>query len=265
MPVVTQSTSTGLINEIVADLEAISSIEQVWPRGLVHSGGPHYRLRGMLSPISIGQDECRAFGKVIETFRPSNAFIVGNAFGMSSVFIAKMMEGCCGRAVVTLDSMSEGDGERCFRIAGELRDRQQAEILTNKVGWSPQDVDAAADDDAYDLIFIDGRHTHPQVTRDFEACQHLATDETILCWHDYWIRGIPQSVAVAENNGFRCLKVNTSCEMAFGTRSLERFEQLGQLFKNSEIPRPRFRFGTYAKLSYTFMSFLINTYLLRRR
>lgn len=265
MPVERQSASTDLIREIVGELDAIGGIETVWPRGLVHPGGPHYRLRGMLSPISIGEDECRAFGKLIEAFRPSNAFIIGNAFGMSSVFIAKMMERCRGRVVITLDSKSEGDGERCYRIAGELRDRLKADILTNKVGWSPQDVNSAAEDDSYGLIFIDGRHAHPQVTRDFEGCKHLAVDDTILCWHDYWVPGIPRSVATAERNGFRCLKVNTSCEMVFGTRSLERFELLCQMFKNSEPPRPRLRLGTYAKLSHTFMAFLVNTYLLRRR
>ena len=259
------SDSADLIRAIVTTLDDFAEIDRVWPKGLVHTGGPHYRLRGMHSPISIGDDECQVFGRLIEAFRPVNAFIIGNAFGLSSVFIAKMMERCGGRSVITLDSKSEGNGERCFCIAAELSERLHTSLLTNKVGWSPKDIDNAVEDDSYDLIFIDGKHAHPQVTLDFEGCGSLIHDCTIVCWHDYWVSGIPQSVAVAEKNGFHCLKVNTSCEMVFGTLSQERFERLSHLFSNGEPPRRRFRVGAFLKVLYALIISLFNTYLLRRR
>ena len=49
-----------------------------------------------------------------------------------------------------------------------------------------------------DLVFIDGDHSHPQVTRDLHGVMHLVRDDTILCWHDYWLAGVPESVAEAQ-------------------------------------------------------------------
>jgi predicted O-methyltransferase YrrM len=226
-----------LIKEIVQQLDAIAGVELLWKRGIVHRGGPHYRLKGTLNPVSIGEDECLVFGRLIEEFKPANCFIVGNAFGMSSVFIAKMMELHGGKSVVTLDSMSEGDGQRCSTTATKLREGLECRILTNKAGWSPQDVDSAADDATYDLIFIDGNHFHPHVTRDFNEVKRLAHDRSIICWHDYWMAGVRKSVEAAKQQGYSCLTVNTSCEIVFGTRSASVHRRIRSLYGNVAEPR----------------------------
>jgi predicted O-methyltransferase YrrM len=253
-----------LISEIVRALDDIAGLETVWKRGVVHSGGPHYRLKGTLGPMSLGEDECRAFGHLIEGFRPANCFIIGNAFGMSSVFITKMMEANGGQSVITLDSKSEGDGKRCFQAAATLRERIKCRILTNKHGWSPRDIAAAVEDPTYDLIFIDGDHSHPQVTRDLEGVQPLVRAETILCWHDYWLAGVPESVEAAVRLGYRCLKVNTSCEMVFGTRSADNFRRLQSLFPTAEVPRKRFRPTAYVRLYSILFAGALKTYLLKQ-
>jgi len=240
--------ATTLLRDVIATADEIAGLERVLPRGAVHPGGPHYRLRGSVGPISIGEDECAVFAKVIERFRPAHCFIVGNAFGLSSVFIAKMMEANGGQTVVTLDAKCEGDGDRCFDTAARLREKMECSILTNKIGWSPQDIDAAADRDAYDLIFLDGLHRHPQVSKDFHGVKHLAGDETILCWHDYWMPGIPQSVAEAIAAGFKCIKINCSCEIVLGTRSNEVFEGIGKMFDNVETPQPRRRVLAFLRI-----------------
>jgi predicted O-methyltransferase YrrM len=252
-----------LIRTVVRTLDEVAGLDMVWKRGIVHPGGPHYRLRGTLGPVSLGEDECRVFGSIVQEFRPANAFIIGNAFGLSSTFIAKMMESHGGRSVITLDSKSEGEGERCFNTAVAVRERLNCTLLTTKAGWSPNDIDTAAEDATYDLIFIDGDHHHPQVTRDFHGVKHLAHDETIICWHDYWMEGIPESVAEAENEGFRCIKVNTSCEMVFGTRSQAAFERIQRLFANAEPPRKRRRPGAYLKLYNALAVGAVKRYLLR--
>ena len=233
--------SGRIVGEMVGHLAALGGVEKVFARGAVHRGGPHYRLKGTVGPVSIGEDECLVLGRAIEAFRPRHCFIIGNAFGFSSVLIAKMMEGCGGESVVTLDAKCEGDGERCFGVAAELGKRMGCGILTNKVGWSPRDIDAAAERAAYDLIFIDGLHRHPQVTEDYVGVKHLAHEESILVWHDYWMLGIWQSVARAERDGFRCVKVNTSCEMVLGTRSEAVVGRIRGLYENIEEPRRRLR------------------------
>ncbi len=239
-----------LVRDIVSALEDVVGLDKMWHRGVVHVGGPHYRLRGTLGPVSLGEDECLTFGRLIEHFRPKNCFIIGNAFGMSSVYIAKIMEQCGGTSVITLDSMSEGHGNLCAKTAEAIKDRMDARILANKAGWSPQDIAKAADDESYDLIFIDGDHSHPQVTKDFEGVKPIARDDSILCWHDYWMKGVPESVDAAIQAGYLCHKINTSCEMVFGTKDETIFQQIKEVFPRGEKPVFRKRRLAWMKLYY---------------
>lgn len=238
-----------LIHQIVQNLDQITGLEMVWKRGVVHTGGPHYRLKGTLGPMSLGEDECIIIGQLIGEIRPKTCFIIGNAFGMSSVFIAKMMEHYDGQSVITLDSKSEGDGERCFDAAANLRENMKCRILKNKAGWSPQDIDKVVEDDTYDLIFIDGDHSHPQVTRDLEGVQHLIRPDTILIWHDYWLAGVPESVSAAQQMGYKCVKVNSSCEIVFGTRDEGIFDRIKALYPQKiDQPQKQWRAAAYLKL-----------------
>lgn len=218
------------LERMISVLDELADLRIAWPRGLMHRGGPHRRLVGNISPISIGEDECAVFGRLIETLEPETCFIVGNAFGFSSVYIALAMQDHGGREVVTLDAETEGDGSSCAWIARELTERIDLPILTNKKGFSPQDVPGAVGSDHYDLIFIDGYHGHPAVTDDFYGTLPYAHDETVFVWHDFWFAGVRHSVARALEEGFRCLWIPTSCEMVLGTRSPERFERLRERF-----------------------------------
>jgi predicted O-methyltransferase YrrM len=253
-----------VVRDIVRNLDQISGLDRVWTQGVVHRGGPHYRLKGTLGPVSLGEDECIVFGRLVREFKPRNCFIIGNAFGMSSVFIAKTMEQNGGQSVITLDSKSEGEGERCFQTAAELGRRMGCRILANKAGWSPQDIPNAVESTSYDLIFIDGDHSHPQVTRDLHGVMHLVRDDTILCWHDYWLAGVPESVAEAQKLGVRCVKVNSSCEIVFGTRSAEVFRRIQAVFGTTEEPRKRQRPLAYLKLYAALFQGAVNKYLAKR-
>ncbi len=245
---VRKPSSREIIRKIVDALNDIAGVETVFKNGAVHPGGPHYRLAGMSGPISIGEDECRALGALIDAFNPTNAFIIGNAFGLSGVFVAAMMQARRGQRTVTLDNQSEGEGQRIARIAEQLRERLGCDILINWKGSSPVDIPAAAENKLYDFIFIDGLHRHPQVTRDFFGILPIATPNAIVCWHDYWMTGIPKSVEEAQRAGFQCIKVNTSCEMVFGSRDEGVFNTICSLFENTEAPKRRLRPGAFLKL-----------------
>src|SRR5262245_56395794 len=120
-PTRTGSDGRALIQSIVISLDSITGLDRIWNRGVIHRGGPHYRLRGTIGPVSIGEDECLILGTLITHFTPARCFVIGNGFGLSSVFIARMMEANGGESVITLDSKKEGDGERCFETAERLR------------------------------------------------------------------------------------------------------------------------------------------------
>jgi predicted O-methyltransferase YrrM len=254
----------SLVDRIVVSLDSITGLEKIWRRGLVHRGGPHYRLLGTIGPVSIGEDECLILGKLITRFKPANCFVVGNGFGLSSVFIAKIMEVNGGVSVVTLDSKKEGDGERCFETAEQLRVSMDCRILRNKYGVSPRDIDKAGGSDRYDFVFIDGDHSHPQPTDDFHGVKHLLRKNGVLCWHDYWFAGVSESVAEAQRNRYQCVKINSSCEMVFGTRDEGVFREFGVLFDNAETPAPRSHPLARFMLTRSFVWGSITTKLLRR-
>jgi len=204
--------------------------KRIWLFVLLHQGGPHRVLTGTLLPISIGEDECFVFGRLIERFRPSHTFIIGNAFGFSSCYIADMMQHNGGESVVTLDSEVEGLGSACATIARRLADRMELSLLRNKKGSSPDDTAWAVETDHHDLVFIDGDHRHPQVMRDFEGILPYTDSKTIFVWHDFWMTGIYPCLRRAESHGIKWLWLPTSCEMVLGVRNGQVFENLQEMF-----------------------------------
>jgi predicted O-methyltransferase YrrM len=235
------------LQRILPALDALADVRPVWPGGLMQRGGPHRRLVGSVSPISIGEDECALFGKLIADLRPRTCFIVGNAFGFSSVYIALAMQDHGGEHVITLDAETEGDGVSCAHIARALAERLELPILRNKKGFSPEDIPGAVEADKYDLIFLDGCHGHPAVTRDFHGTLPYAHDETVFVFHDFWFPGVRHGVREAMAAGLKCLWVPTSCEMVLATRSEARFDQLRALFPAGDpAPYRHFRPLRYA-------------------
>jgi predicted O-methyltransferase YrrM len=221
---------TDSLHRVVSALNEIAATSLMWPRGLIHPGGPHRVLAGTLFPVSIGEDECLVFSRLIEQFRPAHAFIVGNAFGFSSCFIADVMRQNGGRSVVTLDSEVEGRGAACALIAHQLAERMELSLLKNKKGQSPADTASAVETDSHDLVFIDANHAHPHVTRDFNAILPFSHAGTIFVWHDFWLPGIVPCLHAAESLGFRWLWLPTSCEMVLGVRDPSVFADLQKTF-----------------------------------
>jgi len=221
---------TDSLQRVVNALNEITQTSLVWPGGLIHPGGPHRVLAGTLFPVSIGEDECAVFGRLIEQFRPAHAFIVGNAFGFSSCYIADVMRQNGGQSVVTLDSEVEGRGPACARIARQLAEKMELNLLKNKKGESPADTASAVETDRHDLVFIDGNHSHPHVSRDFEGILPFTNEQTIVVWHDFWLAGIVPCLQAAERQGFRWLWLPTSCEMVLGVRDTSVFAKLEGMF-----------------------------------
>lgn len=231
---------TDSLHRVVSALNEVAETSLVWPRGLIHPGGPHRVLAGTLFPVSIGEDECAVFGQLIERFRPVHAFIVGNAFGFSSCYIADVMRQHGGQKVVTLDNEIEGKGRACAAIARRLADRLELSLLKNKKGRSPADTAWAVETERHDLVFIDADHGHPQVTRDFEAILPYTDAHTIFVWHDFWLPGIYPCLRLAASYGFRWLWLPTSCEMILGVRDAVMFAALRGIFTDGvENQTPR--------------------------
>lgn len=238
------------LERVVKQLGAIAETSLVWPKGLLNPGGPHRRLKGHQYPISMGEDECTAFGTLIEALRPETCFIIGNAFGLSSAYIGDVMKNHGGKSVITLDNQSEGNGQECARVAQALVDQLGLQsVVTNVKGSSPEDIPRAAGNTKYDLIFIDGLHRYPQVTHDFHGVLPIAHDNSVIVFHDSWIRGVPEAVDEAKTKGYRCLWIPTSCEIILAVRDNDLFAKLQQLFPSAIEDRGR-RSYAYGYLLY---------------
>jgi hypothetical protein len=103
-------------------------------------------------------------------------------------------------------------------------------LLKIKMGTSPFDTASAIESDRHDLVFIDGDHSHPQVTDDFEAILPFTGSKTIFVWHDFWLSGIVPCLRAAVRHGFRWLWLPTSCKMVVGVRDPGIFADLQKMF-----------------------------------
>ena len=108
------------IRAISKALNELANVRTLWHFGCVNKGGPHRRLAGSPSPISIGEDECEVFGALIERIRPKHCYIVGNAFGFSAAYIALAMRDIGAEHVVALDAETEGEGVELANVARGL-------------------------------------------------------------------------------------------------------------------------------------------------
>lgn len=246
-------------------LDGLEGVELVWRHGLLHQGGPHRRLAGMFSPISIGEDECAALGRLITQFRPARCLVIGNGFGFSACYLAYKMRDLDGISVVAMDNQGEGDGRRCAEVARELTNKLTLGLLRNVGAQSPEDIEDAVEGRVNDLILIDGNHHHPQPTRDFEGALPVTSSKGIIVWHDFWLWGVAQGIEVARKRGFRTLWLPTSCELVLGTRDNLTFQTLRTLFPFGIEDRPAHwkSFGQLilwsTKVSYRVTSTLIRT------
>jgi predicted O-methyltransferase YrrM len=235
--------SSAHVNHIRAisnALDQLANVRTLWHRGCVNEGGPHRRLAGAPTPISIGEDECEVFGAVIERFAPKNAFIVGNAFGFSAAYIALAMRDAGADHVVALDAESEGDGAELASVARGLAKRLNIDLLHIKKGFSPQDVPASVEAQQYDLVFIDGNHNSPYVRNDLHGLLPFMHEQTVVVFHDFFLDGVRDGVEAAREVGLHRLWLPTSCEMVVATRSEQRLAQLRELFpKGADVPRQR--------------------------
>jgi predicted O-methyltransferase YrrM len=139
--------------------------------------------RQLSTGAGITLPEVFFFQSLFEICHPQNIFIVGNAFGWSTILLAI----CNPQArVVAIDSGIEGaDAMAGINLTNEIirQNSLNAEVI---YGSSPGDVPQAAEKLAgpMDFAFIDGLHTNQQQDADFKAVQAVAAPNCIYAFHD---------------------------------------------------------------------------------
>jgi predicted O-methyltransferase YrrM len=132
----------------------------------------------------IALQECYFLECLLDAWSPKSIFVIGNAFGWSTLMLACLAPEAC---VVALDNGVEGNDAR----AGiDLTNALAAEHNLNArvvFGQSPRDVPECVGTHlagAIDLCLIDGLHTDEQQIADFQAVQPFLSAHHVVLFHD---------------------------------------------------------------------------------
>ena len=177
----------------------------------------------------IALAEIAFFESLCERARPKRIFIIGNAFGWSTLALALINRSArvvaidyCprpeeehGLEVTNMLARLAGPGCLAIDMAGrfpsskiigiDLSERMIEIAAENMAkGKSPDNVAAICArefDGPVELAFIDGGHTNAQQSLDFAACRAVATEGTVYVLHDVINFGMVESfVEIARDN-----------------------------------------------------------------
>lgn len=146
------------------------------------------KLTDVFVPYDAGQGiamvELYLFQSLAKVFEPETIFIIGNAFGWSTIGLSLMYPKA---KILAIDNLSDSPLSRHVfdlskRIIGE--NHLNATVIE---GTSPQDVSALVQQHLggkIDLAFIDGLHTNDQQTLDYQAVKPLLSPSAAVAFHD---------------------------------------------------------------------------------
>lgn len=132
------------------------------------------------------------FASLSESYHPERIFIIGNAFGLSTVLLALLNPGA---RIVAIDAGIEGvDNDLGNELTRQIAKDEGLNIEVVN-GYSPQDVPQAMGQlgGTPDMVFIDGLHTNNQQSDDFNACWPHGGAQCLYILHDVLIHKMMSS------------------------------------------------------------------------
>lgn len=126
---------------------------------------------------------------LFEDLRPRGIFVVGNAFGWSTLALALLNPGA---RVVAIDDGSDRNARQGIALTNRIAREEglDVEVVEAK---SPADVARVADARLarpIDFAFIDGDHTNEHVVLDFNAVRARAAGDCVYLFHDVRASGL---------------------------------------------------------------------------
>lgn len=132
----------------------------------------------------IGFAEMFFFSMLCPVVQPRTIFVVGNAFGLSTILLALLNPDA---KVVAIDAGIEGgDNDEGTDLTRRIANEENLAIEVIR-GFSPSDVPQAVErylGGVLDLVFIDGLHTNAQQKLDFDACWRYGGATCVYVFHD---------------------------------------------------------------------------------
>jgi predicted O-methyltransferase YrrM len=135
---------------------------------------------GGIAPIEVYLLE-----SLSHVYSPKNIFIIGNAFGWSTIVMALAFKNA---NIVALDAGIEGN-DNLFGINLTNKIAQEQGFNCHvEFGFSPEKTGEVIKNrfgkEKLDLVFIDGLHTNDQLLKDFDGVRDYCSNHTIYLFHD---------------------------------------------------------------------------------
>jgi predicted O-methyltransferase YrrM len=185
----------------------------------------HVYLDGLRTGGAIHKDEVWVLQHLIDPATVGVAYVIGAAFGFSSVVLALQMPRV---RVVTIDNWSEGRDAAAARAACDTLSAMPEEPgprLVFATGESPRDtasVLAAAGVDRVAVALIDGLHTNDQLIADIDGVVPHLDDRALVLLHDVRLfdlwEGVRHLAAQARFDTLVQLNTSTGMVAAFNRR-----------------------------------------------
>lgn len=130
--------------------------------------------------------------------KPENIFIIGNAFGLSTIFLAELFPDA---SIDVIDAEIEGlETKIGSDLTKEINKKEFGNIKLTK-GFSPQDLPQAMRAKKYNLIFIDGLHTNEQILLDFYGMLPYCDEKCTIYFHDVAFAKMFESWEIIKKEG----------------------------------------------------------------
>lgn len=123
------------------------------------------------------------FLSIRNKFLPQRIFIVGNAWGFSTLVLGSLFAGV---PIDVIDAAAEGVANaRGIDMTNELAAQQGLDIHVHR-GYSPKALSMAMRKPGakYDLLFIDGLHTNEACMADFFGLHPYIAPKAVIVFHD---------------------------------------------------------------------------------
>ena len=131
----------------------------------------------------ISLAEIYFFEALFENYKPNSLFVIGNAFGWSTLALALLNP---SSKVVAIDMCPRPEEREGIKVTNTIGEKVSANVVA-RIGTSPNDVEAIVTSEFsnnLDFVFIDGGHTNEQLLQDFTASQKFASDNCVYVFHD---------------------------------------------------------------------------------
>ena len=135
---------------------------------------------GGIAPVEVYMIE-----SLSSVYEPKNIFIVGNAFGWSTIVMTLAFS---KSKIVVIDAGIEGkDNMLGIELSNKIAKNENLNFIV-EYGYSPQNnrdiIGKHFGDEKIDFVFIDGLHTNEQLLKDFYGVLDYVHENTIFLFHD---------------------------------------------------------------------------------